>query len=98
METLWTIPHAADFPGCSAEALHLLERMPDAIILLDGGGHIEFVNARPEQMFGYRREELAGKPVDVLVPGYGTTATAIEAMSLGPYEVGNRESLAATSK
>ena len=70
MQTLRTVPQAADFPGYSREAFHLLERMPDAIILLDGGGHIEFVNARAEQMFGYRREELAGKPVDVLIPGH----------------------------
>ena len=69
MQTLRTVPQAADFPGYSREAFHLLERMPDAILLLDGGGHIEFINARAEQMFGYRCEELAGKPVDVLIPG-----------------------------
>lgn len=70
MQTLRTVPQAADFPEYSREAFHLLERMPDAILLLDGGGHIEFINARAEQMFGYRREELVGKPVDVLIPGH----------------------------
>ena len=27
-------------------------------------------NARAEQMFGYRREELIGEPVDILVSGH----------------------------
>ncbi|HEY4565317.1 MAG TPA: PAS domain-containing protein, partial [Thermoanaerobaculia bacterium] len=44
--------------------------MPDAIVLIDGGGHIEFINARAGQMFGYRSEELAGKPIDVLLTGH----------------------------
>ena len=70
MQTLRTITHAVDFSGCSAEALPLLERMPDAIILLNRSGRIEFVNARAERMFGYRREELIGKPVNVLIPGH----------------------------
>ena len=70
MQTLWTSPNAVDFPGCSEEAFQALEHMPDAIIVLDEDGHIEFVNARAEQMFGYRREELIGEPVDILVPGH----------------------------
>ncbi len=46
----------------------LLEAAPDAMVIVDGEGHILLVNARTEQLFGYPREELIGKPVEVLVP------------------------------
>src|SRR5690606_40006693 len=31
-------------------------------------GRIQRVNARPEKLFGYPREELIGQPVEVLIP------------------------------
>lgn len=46
----------------------LLEAAPDAILQLDSEGRIILMNAATEQIFGYSREELAGKSVDVLVP------------------------------
>jgi PAS domain S-box-containing protein len=46
----------------------LLEAAPDAIVLADERGRVVLVNARVEQMFGYRREELLGQPVELLVP------------------------------
>lgn len=46
----------------------LLEAAPDAIIEVDGDGHIVLMNAATEQNFGYSREELLGKTVDQLVP------------------------------
>ncbi len=46
----------------------LLEAAPDAMVMMDGDGTIRLVNAALERMFGYRREELMGRPVEVLVP------------------------------
>jgi hypothetical protein len=46
----------------------LLEAAPDAMVCVDAGGRIALVNAQAERMFGYRREDLVGKPVEILVP------------------------------
>ena len=46
----------------------LLESAPDAMVIVDRNGRIAIVNAQTEQMFGYRRDELLGQPVEVLVP------------------------------
>jgi PAS domain S-box-containing protein len=46
----------------------LLEAAPDATICADSGGRIVLVNAQAERLFGYPREELAGQPVEILVP------------------------------
>lgn len=46
----------------------VVELAPDAFVLTDAKGTIVQVNARAERLFGYRREELLGLPVEVLVP------------------------------
>ena len=46
----------------------LLETAPDAMVCVDAGGRIALVNAQTERLFGYRREELVGQPVEMLVP------------------------------
>lgn len=46
----------------------LLEAAPDAILLVDGAGRIALVNAQTEVLFGYRRGELVGQPVERLMP------------------------------
>ncbi len=47
----------------------LLESAPDAIVIVNQQGEIVLVNSQTERVFGYLREELLGKKVDVLVPG-----------------------------
>jgi PAS domain S-box-containing protein len=46
----------------------LLEAAPDAIIEVDSDGRIVLLNLVTEKMFGYQREELLGKRVEMLVP------------------------------
>jgi PAS domain S-box-containing protein len=48
----------------------VVEASPTGIVLVDAQGHIVLVNARAEKLFGYRREELIGQPVELLVPDW----------------------------
>ena len=45
-----------------------VEASPSGVVMTDAQGHIVFVNAETERLFGYGRDELLGKSVDVLVP------------------------------
>jgi PAS domain S-box-containing protein len=44
-----------------------LESAPQGIIVVNGEGCMEIVNVAAEQMFGYNRQELLGKPVELLI-------------------------------
>jgi PAS domain S-box-containing protein len=46
----------------------LLESAPDAMVIFDEAGAIALVNARAEALFGYRRQELLGRSVEMLLP------------------------------
>ena len=46
----------------------LLDAAPDGILQVDASGHIVLVNRALENIFGYTREELLGKPVEILIP------------------------------
>lgn len=46
----------------------LLESAPDAIIIVKCDGSIMLVNSQAEKIFGYQREELLGKDIEILVP------------------------------
>ncbi len=50
------------------QSRELLESAPDAMIGVGREGSIQFANSQVEALFGYRREELIGQPVEVLVP------------------------------
>ena len=46
----------------------LLESLAEGCVIIDDSGTILLVNTRAEQMFGYPRKDLIGKPHAVLIP------------------------------
>src|SRR5688572_29208008 len=47
---------------------HLVESMPIAVVIVDSRGHIVYVNAKLEDMFGYQPDEPLGQLVEILMP------------------------------
>ena len=44
------------------------EVFPAAIVIADAEGRIVLVNGNTETMFGYRRDELIGQTIEILIP------------------------------
>ena len=46
----------------------LLEAAPDAMVVVDQAGRMILVNAQTERLFGYSRQEILGRNVELLIP------------------------------
>lgn len=46
----------------------IIENAPDGIVVVDSKGFITLTNSSLEKTFGYKKEELIGKPIETLVP------------------------------
>ena len=55
-------------PLSAGASLPFFESYPDAMVVIDARGVIRRVNAQAERLFGYSREEMFGKPIEMLVP------------------------------
>ena len=45
-----------------------LDAAPDAMIIIDGSGAIQFVNRQVSSLFGYAHDEIIGRPIELLMP------------------------------
>jgi PAS domain S-box-containing protein len=46
----------------------IVESAPNAIVVVDADGRVVLVNSQCERLFGYRRRELVGRSVEMLIP------------------------------
>jgi PAS domain S-box-containing protein len=46
----------------------IVDSVPTALVMVGADGNMAFVNRETERLFGYSRDELIGKPVEILVP------------------------------
>jgi diguanylate cyclase (GGDEF)-like protein/PAS domain S-box-containing protein len=46
-----------------------LEQATEGVFVADARDHIAMINVRAEQLFGYERRELLGRPLQMLLPG-----------------------------
>ncbi len=80
----------------------LLESAPDAMVIVDQAGTIVLVNAQAERIFGWRRDELVGQSVELLVPGRLRGAHAAHRVAFAghphPKGMGDRPELSAVRK
>jgi PAS domain S-box-containing protein len=70
------------------------EFAPDAIIIIDSIGKIKMVNSQAEILLGYKREEIIGKEIEILMPSryrsvhQGHLKNYIEHPKIGPIGIG----------
>ncbi len=67
-ETMQTASEASALAQDQAIFEKLFESLPDGIVETTARGRIVRVNAQAEKMLGYERGELAGQPINLLVP------------------------------
>jgi PAS domain S-box-containing protein len=58
----------SDSRGAEQRFRSFVEAAPDAMVLASRDGTILLVNHQTERLFGYRRDELLGFPVEMLIP------------------------------
>ncbi|MGB8857927.1 MAG: PAS domain S-box protein [Ilumatobacteraceae bacterium] len=48
--------------------LEVVEAMPDGVVIVNAAGEMLLVNREMERLLGYSRDELLGKPIEMLLP------------------------------
>ncbi len=62
------LPKALALPSRLADIQAIIEHAPVSMLMIDQQGSIRLVNERTEVMFGYRRSDLIGQKIEILVP------------------------------
>jgi PAS domain S-box-containing protein len=57
-----------DTQRVEAQFRDLLESVPDGIVIVNPSGHVVYVNANAQRLFGHRAGELLGRTVESLLP------------------------------
>src|SRR5262249_25010148 len=62
-------PRSSSLPAWTEQSFrHLVEGLPDAVVVIDDSGAIVLVNRQAEVLFSYSRDELFGEVIEILVP------------------------------
>jgi two-component system cell cycle sensor histidine kinase/response regulator CckA len=59
---------SVELSGSSERYRTLMDSAPDVLLVADADGKILLANARVEEVFGYRREEVIGRSLEGLIP------------------------------
>ncbi len=63
------VPASHGMPPISDDQFaRVIEASPSALVMVGADGTIEMVNRQAEQIFGYEREMMLGKPLEILLP------------------------------
>jgi PAS domain S-box-containing protein len=94
-QTQSTAPaHRSAMDELASISQHLLQFSPDALIVVDARGVIQFANDATRSLFGYERGQLVGQPMEMLIPDRfrGSHAEHVSAYWLNPTsrEIGAR--------
>jgi PAS domain S-box-containing protein len=71
----------------------VLQSIPDAVVVTDLAGKVQFLNGAGEQLIGARQANVLGQPVDEVIPLSGVSHGYTASQILDKAEWGNRVSL-----
>src|SRR4029077_10858995 len=55
------------------QAMALLDDLPGMLVVTDADGHIKNINRPAQAAFGYTPAEIAGRPIELLLPDQATS-------------------------
>lgn len=60
-------PGTRPFQRANDDLVMILDCMPDAILIVNPRGQIQWANQQAERMFGYVSKDMVDKPVEILI-------------------------------